>query len=167
MEITFRPYREEDTETLMELWNDVIADGMSFPQTEPFEREEFSQILRTQTAVVCMYADGKLAGYFTLHPNIPGRCSHIANISYLIRKEMRGKHLGRYLVGRSVEEAQKAGFRGIQFNGVGAWNKAAIHLYQEAGFQILATIPGGFLLKDGTYSDIYIMYRSLLPAAEK
>ena len=86
----------------------------------------------------------------------------MANISYLIGKKFRGRHLGRHLVADSVRRARQEGFRGIQFNGVGAWNKAAIHLYQDAGFKTLATIPGGFRLKDGTYSDMYIMYLSLI-----
>ena len=162
MKIGFRNYEKEDVLLLKDMWNEVIEDGMSFPQIEPYDTESFSKVREEETAVVCMCVDGEIAGYYTLHPNIIGRCSHVANISYLIGKKFRGRHLGRHLVADSVRRARQEGFRGIQFNGVGAWNKAAIHLYQDAGFKTLATIPGGFRLKDGTYSDMYIMYLSLI-----
>ena len=31
MEITFRPFREEDIPTLTALWNEVLTDGVAFP----------------------------------------------------------------------------------------------------------------------------------------
>ncbi|GMA55150.1 hypothetical protein GCM10025857_65070 [Alicyclobacillus contaminans] len=50
---------------------------------------------------------------------------------------------------------------GMQFNAVVTSNKPAIHTYQQNGFEIVGTIPAGFRLKDGSYSDMYIMHRSL------
>ncbi len=86
MKISFRNYEKEDVLLLKDMWNEVIEDGMSFPQIEPYDTESFSKVLEEETAVVCMCVDGEIAGYYTLHPNIIGRCSHVANISYLIGK---------------------------------------------------------------------------------
>lgn len=60
-----------------------------------------------------------------------------------------------------LEEAAALGFRGMQFNAVVAGNTAALRIYRGLGFQTVGTIPGGFLLPDGTYSDMYVMYRPL------
>lgn len=87
MKISFRNYEKEDVLLLKDMWNEVIEDGMSFPQIEPYDTESFSKVLEEETAVVCMCVDGEIAGYYTLHPNIIGRCSHVANISYLIGKK--------------------------------------------------------------------------------
>ena len=51
-----------------------------------------------------MIVDGQMVGYYILHPNNIGRCSHVANASYVLSKEMRGRHLGRNLVHASVEQ---------------------------------------------------------------
>lgn len=162
MKIDFREYERADVSLMKDMWNDALEEGRSFPQLEPYTEEKFADILQAETAAYCMLADGELVGYYTLHPNIVGRGSHIANISYLICREFRGRHLGKHLVAHSIEQAKICGFRGIQFNGVGSWNTPAVRLYEAAGFSILATIPGGFLLKDGSYADIYIMYLSLV-----
>ena len=88
----------------------------------------------------------------------------MANASYVLDRAFRGRGLGRPLVERSLEEAAALGFRGMQFNAVVAGNTAALRIYRGLGFQTVGTIPGGFLLPDGTYSDMYVMYRPLGPA---
>ena len=50
----------------------------------------------------------------------------------------------------------------MQFNAVVAGNTAALRIYRQAGFETVGMIPGGFRLKDGSYSDMYVLYRSLL-----
>ena len=61
----------------------------------------------------------------------------------------------------SLSLAAELGFRGMQFNAVVAGNTAALKIYRGAGFQTVGVIPGGFLLKNGVYSDMYILYRPL------
>lgn len=161
MEVTFRAYTGEDLPELMEIWNDILEDGEAFPGTELYVLPEFAAMLEEQSAVTCMLQDGVLAGYYILHPNNIGRCSHVANASYAMKKEFRGRGLGKYLVGQSLKQAARLGFRGMQFNAVVAGNLAALRIYRNAGFQTVGKIPGGFLLKNGTYSDMYILYRPL------
>jgi len=49
----------------------------------------------------------------------------------------------------------------MQYNAVVTSNLPAIHTYQKNGFTTVGTIPAGFRLKDGRYSDMYIMYKDL------
>lgn len=164
MEITFRSYGPADLPWLTALWNDVLADGVAFPGEELYTEPDFAAFLSQQDAVNILLADGVPAGYYILHPNNIGRCGHVANASYVLDRAFRGRGLGRPLVERSLEEAAALGFRGMQFNAVVAGNTAALRIYRGLGFQTVGTIPGGFLLPDGTYSDMYVMYRSLGPA---
>lgn len=158
MTITFESYQKENLAKLTDIWNVILADGIAFPGTEMYNESSFHQYLLEQDAVNCLFYDGELVGYYVLHPNNIGRCSHVANASFCIAKEFRGKKLADALVKDCLKKAQALGFRGMQFNAVVVSNQPAIHTYQKNGFEIIGTIPQGFHLKDGTYSDIYIMY---------
>ena len=59
------------------------------------------------------------------------------------------------------EGAKELGFRILQFNAVVATNQAALKLYARLGFVQLGVIPGGFLMKDGHYEDIILLYIEL------
>lgn len=161
MELKFRPYRPDDVAVMTEMWNDILEDGAAFPGTEPYSPAEFAGFLAAQTAAVCMETDGAVSGYYILHPNNIGRCSHVANASFVMAKAARGRHLGRGLVQNCIEQARACGFRGLQFNAVVASNLPALHLYRTLGFSLIGTIPGGFRLKDGSYSDMHILYLPL------
>ena len=162
MELTFRSYLAEDLEQMRAMWNEILEDGNAFPGDELLTQETFPEMLRQQTAVNCMLLDQKLVGFYILHPNNIGRCGHVANASYALDKSVRGMHLGRHLVSHCLDAAKKEGFRGLQFNAVVASNLPALHIYQELGFQTVGTIPGGYRLKDGTYSDMFILYLPLI-----
>jgi hypothetical protein len=49
----------------------------------------------------------------------------------------------------------------MQFNAVVETNTHAVRLWQKVGFQILATVPGGFHHADGRYVGLHVMYRAL------
>lgn len=158
MNISFRAYKKDDIGLLKDIWNVILVDGVAFPGENLYEEKDFENMLEEQSAVTCILVDNKVVGYYILHPNNIGRCSHIANASYAISKEYRGKKLAEQLVQKSIEQARELGFRGMQLNAVVAENTAAIHTYQKARFEIVGTIPKGFRLKDGVYSDIHIMF---------
>ena len=158
MEITFRPYSKEDIPVLTALWNEVLSDGVAFPGEVLYNEPDFSEYMGQQTAVNCMLADGKIAGYYILHPNNIGRCGHICNASYAVRRDMRGHKIGEALVRHCLQKAKELGFKILQFNAVVASNTPALNLYKKLGFVRLGTIPGGFLMKDGHYEDIVVHY---------
>ena len=58
-------------------------------------------------------------------------------------------------------EGARLGFRLMQFNAVVAANVHALHLYERLGFTQLGRIPQGFLMKDGHYEDIILLYIEL------
>jgi len=163
MRIVIREYRETDIEQMRVIWNEVVEDGIAFPQTEPLTTAEASQLFSEQsfTGVAEDENAGEVLGLYTLHPNNVGRCGHISNASYAVKSEVRGKHIGEKLVLHSLDIGKKLGFRILQFNAVVKTNHYAIRLYEKLGFVELGLIPDGFRMKDGTLEDIILFYRTL------
>lgn len=162
-EITVRSYTSEDVAEMVKIWNEVVEDGVAFPQEEALTEESGASFFAEQTycGVAQEQTGGKILGMYILHPNNIGRCGHIANASYAVAGNSRGLHIGEKLVSDCLEQAKEHGFRVMQFNAVVADNIHARHLYERLGFVQLGTIPGGFRLKNGQYQDICPYYKDL------
>ena len=156
-----RAYAPQDVARMIDIWNEVVADGVAFPQEEPLNEETGAAFFAAQSHCGVAEADGQLVGLYILHPNNVGRCGHIANASYAVDASCRGQHVGEQLVQDSLAQAKELGFRVLQFNAVVESNHAARHLYERLGFVQLGTIPGGFRLKNGQYENICPYYRVL------
>lgn len=163
MELVVRAYEAADLPAMIALWNDVVEEGIAFPQEEPLTLETGQAFFAEQTrsAVAVKPDTGEVCGLYILHPNNVGRCGHLCNASYAVDAAQRGLHIGEKLVLDSLEQGRQAGFRVMQFNAVVASNTHARHLYERLGFQLLGTIPGGFRMKTGEYVDICPYYRVL------
>lgn len=160
MNITIRAYRPEDVCEAVNIWNEVVEDGVAFPQEENLTPETGEAFFNGQdyTGIAVNEDTGEIVGLYILHPNNVGRCGHICNASYAVKKNVRGEHIGEILVKHSLKTAKEKGYRILQFNAVVASNTHALHLYKRIGFTPLGTIPGGFRLKDGRYEDIIPHY---------
>ncbi len=146
---------------MIEIWNQVVEDGVAFPQTEKLNPETGAEFFASQTHCGVAEEDGVVAGLYILHPNNVGRCGHICNASYAVDRGRRGQHIGELLVRDSLAQGRIEGFRILQFNAVVRSNHAARHLYEKLGFAPLGVIPGGFRMPDGHYEDIVPYYHEL------
>ena len=156
--IVVRKYGADDIPAMKDIWNEVVDEGIAFPQ-EDLTDEGAKDFFAQQTYCgVAVGEDGKIYGMYILHPNNIGRCGHIANASYAVSLESRGLHIGEKLVRDCVVQAKAHGFGILQFNAVVATNIHARHLYERIGFKQLGTIPGGFRMDDGHYEDICPYY---------
>ena len=163
MDIIIKAYQEPDLPEMIKIWNEVVKDGIAFPQEEILTIESGRQFFASQTYCgVAVDADsGHLHGLYILHPNNVGRCGHLCNASYAVDSRNRGLHIGEKLVCDSLLQGKRHGFQILQFNAVVATNVHARHLYERLGFVQLGTIPNGFRMKDGHYEDICPYYRKL------
>ncbi|MCD7735763.1 MAG: GNAT family N-acetyltransferase [Lachnospiraceae bacterium] len=163
MDIIIRSYEDRDLKAVVEIWNEVVRDGVAFPQEEELTEETGKAFFEAQTctAVAEDEASGQICGMYILHPNNVGRCGHICNASYAVRSDLRGMHVGEKLVSDCLRQGKAHGFRVLQFNAVVASNLHARHLYERLGFVQLGIIPGGFRMKDGHYEDICPYYHVL------
>lgn len=156
--MNIRGFTKQDVPAMTEIWNEVVEAGLAFPQEETLTAEQAEQFFASQSFTAVAEDNGVIAGLYILHPNNVGRCGHIANASYAVRRELRGKQIGRELVSHSLRKCAELGFRILQFNAVVADNKTALALYESLGFKRLGVIPGGFRKKDGSYADIIPHY---------
>ena len=159
--IQIREYTGADLEGMIPIWNEIVEEGIAFPQEDCLDREGGKAFFASQSYTGVAETDGKILGLYILHPNNIGRCGHICNASYAVSSKARGQHIGEKLVLDCLRKAKELGFRVLQFNAVVESNIHARHLYERLGFTQLGTIPGGFRMKDGSYANICPYYRVL------
>ena len=160
--ITIRAYTAQDVPEMVRIWNEIVEDGIAFPQEELLDAQTGAEFFAAQTYnAVAADESGRIYGLYILHPNNVGRCGHICNASYAVEREARGLHIGEKLVSDCLAQGKAHGFRVLQFNAVVASNIHARHLYERLGFRQLGVIPGGFRMKDGHYEDICPYYHTL------
>jgi len=156
-----RAYREDDLPAMAEIWNEVVEEGVAFPQTERLSLGDARELFAQQSLSAVAEEDGEILGLYILHPNNVGRCAHIANASYAVSSRCRGRSVGEALVRYCLQTGGELGFRLLQFNAVVKTNARAIRLYERLGFRRIGEVPGGFLMKDGHYEDIVLFYHEL------
>ena len=156
-----RQYEEKDLKQMIDIWNEVVEDGIAFPQEDLLNEVSGKEFFESQSYTGVADDDGKIVGLYILHPNNVGRCGHICNASYAVSSKCRGLHIGEKLVTDCLTKAKELGFRVLQFNAVVENNIHARHLYERLGFVQLGTIPAGFRMKDGHYENICPYYHTL------
>ena len=164
MSVIIREFLPTDIPTMISIWNEVVEEGVAFPQEDLLDENSGPEFFNGQTACGVAVDDqtGEVKGLYILHPNNVGRCGHIANASYAVGSDLRGQHIGEQLVRHSLDSARAYGFKIMQFNAVVASNEGARHLYEKIGFTQLGVIPKGFRMKNGSYQDICPYYIELV-----
>ena len=156
-----REYTQDDLAAMIAIWNEVVQEGVAFPQEECLTPQSGAAFFAGQSHTAVAVEDGRVLGLYILHPNNVGRCGHICNASYAVASGLRGRHIGEKLVLDCLKRGRELGFRVLQFNAVVESNLHARHLYERLGFTQLGTIPGGFRMKDGHYENICPYYHEL------
>ena len=163
MNIKVREFNESDIQAANEIWNEVVEDGVAFPQEECLTEKSGLEFFKSQSYTGIAYDEetDHIVGLYILHPNNIGRCGHICNASYAVKSTQRGKQIGEILVTDCLKKAKEIGYGVLQFNAVVATNQYALKLYKKLDFVQLGVIPNGFRMKDGTYEDIIPHYHTL------
>ncbi len=163
MNITIKPYEDKYAAEAVAIWNEVIEEGVAFPQEYFLTNESGNEFFRAQsyTGIAVDEDSDSALGLYILHPNNEGRCGHIANASYAVYSKLRGLHIGEKLVSDCLLKAKGLGFSLLQFNAVVDNNIHARHLYERLGFVEVGAIPKGFRMKDGHFEDIHVYYHEL------
>ena len=94
-----RKYASEDLSAMIDIWNEVVEDGIAFPQEELLNLNTGAEFFASQTyCAVAVDDKNTVLGLYILHPNNVGRCGHICNASYAVSRNARGLHIGEMLV---------------------------------------------------------------------
>lgn len=98
--IMIREYRPEDICFMISIWNEVVEEGIAFPQEDCLTVETGKAFFAGQS--YCGVAQDmereEVLGLYILHPDNIGRCGHICNASYAVALQDRGWHIGEKLV---------------------------------------------------------------------
>lgn len=97
MQVEIRQYGQQDVQETAAIWNEVVEDGVAFPQTELLDAQSGHAFFSSQSFTgVALDADsGAIVGLYILHPNNVGRCGHICNASYAVKGSARATHRGK------------------------------------------------------------------------
>lgn len=116
MNIKIRSYQTQDAAKAAEVWNQVVEDGLAFPQEGTLTVETGDQFFKEQTytGIAVNTENNEIVGLYILHPNNIGRCGHICNASYTVRRDIRGQHIGEKLVLDCLAMAKEKVFRIMQ-----------------------------------------------------
>jgi ribosomal protein S18 acetylase RimI-like enzyme len=162
MTVTIRQATPEDFDAIWDIFHAVVAQA----DTYSYYADTPPEYLRNkwlgegvEAFVACV--DGKVAGIFLLQENRPGYGDHVANGSFMVSPDFRGKGIGRIMGEYALARAKERGFLAIQYNYVVSSNEAAVNLWKSLGFSIIGTVPQGFRHKELGLVDVYIMHRFL------
>jgi L-amino acid N-acyltransferase YncA len=110
-----RGYSQDDMPDLIQIWNEVVEEGIAFPQEEYLTMETGTIFFASQSYTGVAVEDGIILGLYILHPNNVGRCGHICNASYAVASGARGRHIGEKLVLDCLQKGRELNFRVLQF----------------------------------------------------
>ncbi len=161
--VSVRSASQADWEAVWKIFSAVIARGDTFVH-ESIEKDDAYDIwFGEKVNAWVAESEGEVIGAYYLKPNLPGRASHVANASYMVDENQRGRGVGRLLGEHSIQVAAELGFETLQFNCVVETNRAAVALWQSLEFQIIGKIPQAFRHRQLGKVDALIMYRPLRP----
>jgi phosphinothricin acetyltransferase len=153
-----------DIPRITEIYNQGIEDRVATFETRLRESAEMEEWLlnRENRYPVLVIEDeqGMVQGWASVN-EYNFRCcySGVGDLSIYIRRDMRGKGLGRPLLGSLMEAARKQGFRKLILNAFDT-NEAAKKLYLALGFRHVGTYEKQGIM-DGKDVDVTIMERLL------
>jgi len=104
---------------------------------------------------------GQVVGTYRVIANQKGRGSHVANASFMVDPETRGRGIGYALGLHCLNEARQAGFQAMQFNMVVSTNAQAVALWKKLGFCIVGRLPLAYRHQELGLVDAYVMHRFL------
>jgi L-amino acid N-acyltransferase YncA len=162
--VQIRDAKADDWAQIWPFFRSIVAAGDTFTYPRDIGEDAARAMWMKQPpgrTFVATDADGTVLGTAEIHPNQPGPGSHVANGSYMVDERFAGRGVGRALAEHTIAQARADGFRAMQFNAVVETNTRAVRLWQDVGFAILATVPGGFHHADGRYVGLHVMFREL------
>jgi L-amino acid N-acyltransferase YncA len=156
-----RRFSEEDWPQVWPIFRDIVRAGDTYTfdpeMTEADARRIWIQSPPGLT-VVATDDSGRILGTAKMTPNQAGPGRHIANASFMVSSLARGQGVGRAFCEFSLHWAREQGFAGMQFNAVAETNVHAIRLYEQLGFTIIGTVPGGFDHPEKGRVGLHIMF---------
>ncbi|XP_033764272.1 N-acetyltransferase aca1-like [Pecten maximus] len=162
-------YKDEDEAQVHAIMKYIVnEEGNSYPQEDLANVEDFRSYYLSHDVFVCRdVTSGDVLGSFYVKPNFPGRCSHICNAGFAVKKSSRGLGVGKFMVGHYLQIARDLGYQSSFFNLVFVSNEASVSLWRSMGFTELGRVPNAGNLKGRGYTDAIQFYYDLTKLDKK
>lgn len=160
--MNIRKATDSDKNAVWEIFQEVVSHGDTYVFAPDISEEEaMAYWMGDGTHCYVAEENGKILGTYIIKNNQPALGSHVANASFMVHKDTRGKGVGEAMGKSALAEAKNLGYKSMQFNIVIATNKGAIKLWEKLGFKIIGTAPEAFNHKELGFVDAHIMHRHL------
>ena len=161
--LQIRRAQKKDRDAIWQIFRAVVARGDTYVFDPHISRAKALGYWQTKRCYVAV-SDERIVGTYVLNANQPGLGSHVANAGFMVAPSAQGRGIGRAMGEHCLREAERLGFRAMQFNFVVSTNKTALRLWKDLGFKIVGRLPGAFRHTQDGFVDVYVMYRRLGPA---
>ena len=129
-----REMRDEDWETVAEIYKQGLEEGTSTFNTECPSFTEWNEG-HVKNCRFVFEEEGKVVGWIALSPS-SSRCAYkgCVEMSVYVDRNYRGHGIGTALVNTIIQEAEKDGYWSI-YSAIFSINKASIALHKKCGFR--------------------------------
>jgi len=163
--IEFREARERDFEVITAIYAHHVRTGTASFEIEPPDLSEMKRRWRQVTALHLPYlvavADERVIGYAYVAPYRPRPAYRFTvEDSVYVAEHARGRGIGRALLGRLIEDSERAGARQMIAVIGDAGNTASIRVHAALGFAhigVLKSVGNKF----SRWLDVVLMQRAL------
>ncbi len=159
-----RDARAGDWPAIWPILQGIVAAGETYTLPRDLDAETGRRIWLLDPpdrTVVAVDDDEAVLGSAKMNRNHLGPASHIASASFIVAPEHSGRGVGRALGEHVLDSARVAGYRAMQFNAVVETNTRAVALWRSLGFEVVGTLPEGYLHPVHGYVGLHIMHRRL------
>jgi len=152
--------REEDLPRIHEIYNQAVSEGFCTAHLLPLSLEESRRWFRAHDPdsfpVFVAQSGKRLEGWVSLSPYRQDRqaLAHVAEVSYYVDKDARGKGRGSSLLAHALRVAPQYGFF-VLIAILLSKNPASIALLNKHGFSCWGTMPGIARIQDQQADHLY------------
>lgn len=140
MEITIRKVQESDNKILAQIirscFHDFKVSTCGTVYEDPTTDNLFELFTKPKSALFVTEVNGEIAGCCGIFPTegLPENCAEL--VKFYLDKNSRGKGLGKLLMEKSIEFAEKSGYKSIYIESLPEFS-TAVSIYEKQGFRYL------------------------------
>jgi RimJ/RimL family protein N-acetyltransferase len=158
--LTFRLMEPSDGEAILQFARSLPNDDLIFLRSDITEAKAvdawMNYINEGRTISVVAEADGKVAGYASIHLNEALWTRHVGELRVLVGRELRGIGLGKRLTNEAFAIAKDLGLKKITAQ-MPTEQRGARGVFERLGFRPEALLADHVMSRDGQTHDLLIM----------
>lgn len=158
--LTFRLMEPSDRDAILTFARSLPNDDLMFLRTditEPKTVDAWMNYIKSgRTISVVAEAEGKLAGYASIHLNEALWTRHVGELRVLVGRDQRGIGLGKRLTNEAFAIAKDLGLKKITAQ-MPTDQRGARQVFEHLGFRPEALLADHVMSRDGRTHDLLIM----------